>query len=104
MDSSTAVTRSETALKTPTPGAASETCEPVLENDARAPCRFEAATESPRPPTPFEPTGCSSAAGYSTSFPLQVAVADGGDEERSLRDRVVDRAPLDRRASSIRRG
>ena len=36
-DNSTDGEAEETALKTPTPGAASETCVPVLENDARAP-------------------------------------------------------------------
>ena len=57
------------ALKTPSPGAAREMYDPVFENPARVPARVEAPTERPVPPAPFEPTGCSSAAGYSTGLP-----------------------------------
>ena len=44
--------------------------EPVFEKNARSPAICEAATESPAPPWPFEPTGWRSAAGYSTGSPL----------------------------------
>src|SRR5947209_1205134 len=59
----------ETALKTFWPGAARDTCEPTFEKNARPPPFVDAPTESPRPPRPFEPTGCRSAAGYSTGLP-----------------------------------
>ena len=39
-----------TALKTFSPGAASEMYEPVLENDARVPTEVEAPTARPVPP------------------------------------------------------
>ena len=58
----------EIALSTLTPGATRERCEPVLENSARAPVSSEAPTESPLPTLPLEPTGWTSAAGYSTGF------------------------------------
>src|SRR5919108_4952854 len=51
------------------PGAASEIQEPLFENDARAPSGPEAATARPVPAAPFEPTGWSRAAGYSTGLP-----------------------------------
>src|SRR5919206_277569 len=60
--------REETAPSTFSPGAASEMYEPVFENGARAPNRFDAPTARPVPPRPFEPTGCRSAAGYSTGL------------------------------------
>ena len=41
-----------------------------LEKKARDPSCVEAPTARPVPPRPFEPTGCSSAAGYSTGFPI----------------------------------
>src|SRR4029450_3044879 len=57
------------APKTLSPGAAREIHEPVLENDARRPDFVVAPTERPPPPRPFELTGWSRAAGYSTGFP-----------------------------------
>jgi hypothetical protein len=41
----------------------------VFEKRARAPVCVDAPTDSPAPPAPSEPTGWSSAAGYSTGLP-----------------------------------
>ena len=95
VDSSTTVTRTETALKTPTPGAASDTCEPVLENEARA---RAGSRRRPRARGRRRPSSrpAAEAPPDTRHGSAQIAVADGGDEERSLRDRVVDGALLDR--------
>src|SRR5207245_9355802 len=67
----------ERALKTFSPGAASEMYDPVFENDARSPEICEAATESPDPPRPFDPAGWRSAAGSSTGAPLPHSLRAG---------------------------
>ena len=67
--------------------------EPVFENDARAPDDVDAADGEPAPPAPFEPSGWSSAAGYSTGLPAAYSLPDGGDERaRRARPRSRPRA------------
>ena len=93
----------DTAPKTFSPGAASDTHEPVFANDARDPLAVDAVTASPKPPTPFDPAGCRSAAGYSTGLPLVVLVAGGRDDEHAVLHGVLDCAAARSRTSSGRR-
>src|SRR5579862_3365655 len=76
------------------PGAASEIHEPVFENEARAPSGEDAATTSPAAAAPFDPTGWSSAAGYSTGSPrlCSLPAAATTSAPRAIANRIAARS------------
>ena len=57
---------------------------PVFEKAARPPCQVERSDRETRPPRPFEPTGCRSAAGYCVGLPFEKSFPPAATRRTSL--------------------